>query len=315
MARPRGANRRRFVLALVLLTSVTLITLDTRNGRSGPLGAVGRAAHTIVSPIEGAVSSVTRPIGDWWSGMIDSGSIKKENRRLRQQLAELQGEQRRFDDALQQNSNFRRLLELQQNFLDTAKPIAARVIDRDPGNFESTLTIDRGTKDGIAEGMPVVAPGGVVGHVIEVWRNGAKVRVLTDPESAIAVRPITHPVTGIAQGREGSDEIFVDDFGAHAPVRKGDQVVTANIANSVYPPDLPVGTVTGVDEQSAGLGLSASIKPYVNVNELQFVEVLRWVPGQGSVVTTTTTTTSTTTTTTVPGASTTTTSTTTVGGP
>ncbi len=103
MARPRGANRRRFVLALVLLTSVTLITLDTRNGRSGPLGTVGRAAHTIVSPIEGAVSSVTRPIGDWWSGMIDSGSIKKENRRLQQQVAELQGEQRRFNDALSSN--------------------------------------------------------------------------------------------------------------------------------------------------------------------------------------------------------------------
>ena len=306
MARPRGANRRRFVLAVVLLTSVTLITLDTRNGRSGPLGAVGRAAHTIVSPIEGAVSSITRPIGDWWSGLVDSGSIKKENRRLRERVSELEGEQRRAADALQRNRELSSLLNLQQSFLDTAKPIAARVVNRDPGNFESTLTIDRGTQDGIADGMPVVAPGGVVGHVIEVWRNGAKVRVLTDPESAIAVRPVAHPVTGIAQGHEGSDEIFVDDFGAHARVHKGDEVVTANIANSVYPPDLLVGTVTGVDEQSADLGLSARIKPYVKVDELQFVEVLRWVPGQGPVVTTTTTTT---TTTTLPGASTTTTTT------
>jgi len=311
MARPRGANRRRFVLALVLLTSVTLITLDTRNGRSGPLGAVGRAAHTIVSPIEGAVSSVTRPIGDWWSGLIDSGSIKKDNRRLQQQVAELKGQQRRWADAIQQNRDLRSVLGLQQSFLDVARPIAARVIDRDPGNFESTLTIDRGTRDGIAEGMPVVAPDGVVGHVIEVWRNGAKVRVLTDPESAIAVRPITHPVTGIAQGQEGSDEIVVDDFGVNAPVKMGDEVVTANIANSVYPPDLPVGTVTGVDEQSAGLGKSARIKPFVKPDELQFVEVLRWVPGQGPVVTTTTTTT---TTTTMPGASTSTSTVTTTTG-
>ena len=52
MARPRGANRRRFVLALVVLTSLTLITLDSRSGRTGPLGVVGRLAHTIVSPIE-----------------------------------------------------------------------------------------------------------------------------------------------------------------------------------------------------------------------------------------------------------------------
>jgi len=305
MARPRGANRRRFVLALVVLTCVTLITLDNRSGRSGPLGAVGRAAHTIVSPVQGAISSITRPVGDWWSGLVDSGSIKEENRDLRRRVAELEGERQKAAVASQLNEELQAQVDLRERLLQPANPVTARVIDRDPGNFDSTLTIDRGTRDGVAEGMPVMAPNGVVGHVIEVWRNGAKVRVLTDPESAIAVRPIAHPVTGIAQGREGSDEIVVDDFGARSGVEKGDEVVTANIRNSLYPPDLPVGEVTGVDEQSARLGLSASIKPFVDFGELQFVQVLRWVPGQSAVVTTTTTTT---TTTTVPGASTTTTS-------
>jgi len=305
MARPRGANRRRFVLALVVLTCVTLITLDNRSGRSGPLGAVGRAAHTIVSPVQGAISSITRPVGDWWSGLVDSGSIKEENRDLRRRVAELEGERQKAAVASQLNDELQAQVDLRERLLQPANPVTARVIDRDPGNFDSTLTIDRGTRDGVAEGMPVMAPNGVVGHVIEVWRNGAKVRVLTDPESAIAVRPIAHPVTGIAQGREGSDEIVVDDFGARSGVEKGDEVVTANIRNSLYPPDLPVGEVTGVDEQSARLGLSASIKPFVDFGELQFVQVLRWVPGQSAVVTTTTTTT---TTTTVPGASTTTTS-------
>jgi len=305
MARPRGANRRRFVLALVVLTCVTLITLDNRSGRSGPLGAVGRAAHTIVSPVQGAISSITRPVGDWWSGLVDSGSIKEENRDLRRRVAELEGERQKAAVASQLNDELQAQVDLRERLLQPANPVTARVIDRDPGNFDSTLTIDRGTRDGVAEGMPVMAPNGVVGHVIEVWRNGAKVRVLTDPESAIAVRPIAHPVTGIAQGREGSDEIVVDDFGARSGVEKGDEVVTANIRNSLYPPDLPVGEVTGVDEQSARLGLSASIKPFVDFGELQFVQVLRWVPGQSAVVTTTTTTT---TTTTVPGWSTTTTS-------
>jgi rod shape-determining protein MreC len=247
------------------------------------------------------MSSVTRPISDWWGGMIDSGSIKKENRDLRRRLAELEGEKEKAAIAAQLNRELQAQVDLRGTLLEAANPVTARVIDREPGNFESTLTIDRGTEDGIADGMPVIAPNGVVGHVIEVWRNGAKVRVLTDPESAIAVRPITDPVTGIAQGREGSDEIVVDDFGVDAPVKKGDVVVTANIANSLYPPDLGVGEVTGVDKQAAGLGTSATIKPFVDFAELQFVQVLRWVPGQGPVATTTTTTT---TTTTSPGAST-----------
>jgi len=291
------------VLALVLLTAVTLITLDTRSGRSGPLGAVGRLAHTIVSPIQGAVDSVTHPVGDWWSGMVDSGSLKKENRDLRDRLADLEGEQQKAAIATELNRELQAEVDLRNGLLEVANPVTARIIDRDPGNFDSTLTIDRGTRDGVAEGMPVIAPKGVVGHVIQVWRNGAKVRVLTDPDSAIAVRPITHPVTGIAQGRAGSDELAVDDFGVNAAVAKGDEVVTANIANSLYPPDLAVGTVTAVEKQSAGLGTSARIAPSVDFGELQFVQVLRWVPGQGPVATTTTTTT---TTTTAPGASTTT---------
>src|ERR1700748_2896616 len=99
MARPR-TNRRRFVLVLVILTSLTLITLDSRNGRSGPLGAVGRVAHTIVSPIQGATSSVARPIGDWWSGVVDSGSLKHENRKLRAEVAELRGRENRVRVAI-----------------------------------------------------------------------------------------------------------------------------------------------------------------------------------------------------------------------
>ena len=58
MAIARRTSRRRYVLLVIVLTAVTLITLDSRGGRSGPLGALGRAAHTLVSPIQGAVDSV-----------------------------------------------------------------------------------------------------------------------------------------------------------------------------------------------------------------------------------------------------------------
>ena len=311
MARPRSANRRRFVLALVVLTCLTLITLDSRSGRTGPLGAAGRLAHTIVSPIQRATSAVARPVGDWWSGLIDSGSLKRDNRRLRAQIAELRGKQSEAAVAIAQNKELKRLLNL--GFLSTARPITARVIDRDPGNFESTITIDRGQEAGIQKDMAVYAFRGVVGHVIDSWHGGAKVRVLTDPESAIAVRTTKHPVTGIAQGHAGGRDLVVADFDETAKVRRRDEVVTADLANSVFPPDLPVGVVTSVEKQPAGLGLIVHIDPYVDFDALEFVEVLRWVPGEGPVVSTTTTTTTTTlpsasTTSTLPSASSTTTS-------
>lgn len=303
MPRPRSANRRRFVLALIVLTSLTLITLDTRSSGSGPLGAVGRGAHSVVSPLQRGFAAVARPIGDWWSGVVDSGDLKRENRSLRRQIAELRGKQRAVGVALGQDALLKRLLSLGQRLSASAKPVAARVVDRDPGNFESTMTLDRGTEAGVEDGMAVLAPDGVVGHVIRSWRGGSEVRVLTDPESAIAVRTTKHPVTGIAQGHSGSHELTAADFEASAQVNKGDDVVTSDLANSVYPPDLPVGRVQSVDVQSAGLGLVVHIHPFVDFDALEFVMVLRWVPGEGRVVpipptTTTTTTTSTSSTTT-----------------
>ena len=66
--------------------------------------------------------------------------------------------------------------------------VTARVVNRSPGNFESTVTIDKGEESGISPDMPVIGPGGLVGRVLEAWNGGAKVLLLIDPESDVGVR-------------------------------------------------------------------------------------------------------------------------------
>ena len=309
MARPRGASRRRFVLALVVLTALTLITLDTRNGRSGPLGALGRAAHTILSPFQRVGSDVASPVGDWWGGLVDSGKLKRENRSLRRQVTALRSQQEAAQAALHLYAQLKHLAELSDQLFGNAKPITARVIGGNNGNFGSTITIDRGQEVGIEKGMAVVVAEGVVGHVIDAWHGGAEVRLLIDPESAIAVRTISNPANGTAQGHAGGSDLVIDDFDAGTKVKRGDVVITAEVQGSLFPPDLPVGTISSVEVRPAGLGLVVHVTPVVDFESLEFVDVLRWAPGEGPVVSTTTTTTTTpATTTTVPGATTTTTS-------
>jgi rod shape-determining protein MreC len=292
------------VLLLLVLTAVTLITLDARGGRSGSLGAVGRAAHTVVSPIERGVSAAVRPIGDWWDGVVDAGDLKRENRELEQRVAELEGQQNAAEHAITENEQFKELLQLP--ILSEVPKVAARVVNRDPGNFESTLTIDKGSEVGIARDMPVLAGKGLLGKVIEVWRGGAKVRVLVDSDSAVGVQTEQKPghdsTTGIAQGRAGSRDIVVEDFDVEKPVRVGDPIVTSGLENSVFPYGLPVGKVVKVERLEGGLGTRVRIRPYVDFDGVAYVIVLKWVPGEGPVVATTTTpTTAPPPTTTVPG--------------
>jgi rod shape-determining protein MreC len=307
----RRASRRRYVLLLIVLTCITLITLDSRNGRTGPLGALGRVAHRVVSPVQGAVDDVARPVGDWWSGVVDSGDLKKKNRDLEQQIAALKGQQTSAAEAIKENSNLKALLKLTDALL--VKNVTGLIVGRDPGNFDPTLTIDRGSESGIAVDMPVIAPEGIVGKVIEAWNGGAKIQVLTDPDFSVGVQTPGHgasfATTGIASGQPGSHDLLVE-FDAGTKVLPNDPIVTS-AQSTLFPSGLPVGTIHSAANQQGDTGVNAMITPYVHLGALQHVTVLLWTQGTpGPVLPTTTTTTKTTTTTTTTNTSSTSTSTT-----
>jgi len=309
MAGARRASRRRYVLLVIVLTCLTLITLDTRSGRTGPLGSVGRLAHRVMNPIEGAVDDVTRPIGDWWSGLVDSGNLKRDNRRLEQENAALRGKQTSAEEAIKENEELKKLLQLHS--LLEIDSVNGLIVGRDPGNFDPTLTIDKGSESGISVDMPVIAPEGIVGKVIEVWNGGSKIQVLTDPQFSVGVQTPGHGVlapatTGVASGQVGSHDLAVV-FDAGTKVRVGDAIVTSP-QSTLFPPGLPVGTISSVTVQPGATGVDATITPYVHLGALQYVTVLLWPDGHtGPVLRTTTTTTSTSstsTTSTLPGSST-----------
>jgi rod shape-determining protein MreC len=310
----RRASRRRYVLLLIVLTCLTLITLDARNGRSGPLGALGRLAHRVVSPVQGAVDDVARPVGDWWSGITDSGNLKKKNRQLEQEVAALKGRQTAAAEAIKENSDLKALLKLTDALL--VKNVAGLIVGRSPGNFDPTLTIDKGSESGIAVDMPVIAPEGIVGKVLEVWNGGAKIQVLTDPDFAVGVQTPGHgaspATTGIASGQVGLHDLAVQ-FDVGTKVLIHDPIVTS-AQSTLFPSGLPVGTISKAGNLPGNTGVSAQITPYVHLGALQHVTVLLWAQGAtGPVLPTTTTTTTSTTstsTTTLPG----TTSTTRIGG-
>jgi rod shape-determining protein MreC len=313
MAGARRASRRRYVLLVIVLTCLTLITLDTRSGRSGPLGVMGRIAHRIVGPVQGAVDDGARPVSDWWDGITNSGRLKRENRRLQEEIAALRGKETQADEAIKENNELKKSLALHNALL--VKNVTGLVVGRDPGNFDPTLTIDKGSETGISVDMPVIAPEGIVGKVIEVWSGGAQIQVLTDPNFSVGVQTPGHggspPTTGIASGQADSHDLAVE-FDAGTKVIVGDQIVTSP-QSTLFPSGLVVGTIATETNQPGNTGVNATIAPYVHLGALQHVTVLLWSPGTTAPVlptTTTSTPATSTTTTTLPG----TTTTTRVGG-
>ena len=265
------ANRRRTILALIVLTAITLITLDVRG--AGPFSAVRGGAHDVVNPVAGASDAVFSPVGDWIDGVTSAAALKDENARLRRRLDSTRGRQASARSATEENKELKKLLDLP--FVDDADSIAAPVVDGAPSNFELTVQIGKGESDGVGVDMPVVTGAGLVGRVLAVSRDRATVLLVTDPQSGVGVKIEKSGTTGVVKGRGDSGTVRADFVDPSAAVTKGEIVYTSGQQNSPFPSAIPVGTVSKVTKARGDLQQDILVKPLVDVSGLDYVKVLR----------------------------------------
>jgi rod shape-determining protein MreC len=270
------ANRRRTILALIVLTAVTLITLDVRG--TGPISAVRGGAHDVVNPIAGASDAVFSPVGDWIDGVTSATALKDENARLRRRLDSTRGRQVSARAATEENKELKKLLDLP--FVEDADSIAAPVVDGAPSNFELTVRIGKGESDGVGVDMPVVTGAGLVGRVLEVSRDRSTVLLITDPQSGVGVKIEKSGTTGVVKGRGDGNTVRADFVDPNAAVTKGEIAYTSGQQNSPFPSAIPVGTVSKVTKTLGDLQQDILVKPLVDVSHLDYVKVLR--PSSGA---------------------------------
>jgi len=275
--RSRARSTRLLVVALVSISLVT-ITVDYRQGNDGPLATLGDAALVVISPLQEAVSKITRPVGNFFSTLVRLPSIRHERDVLRDrvaaletQLAETQADQARLLEL-------EALLGLQSSLGPKIETVAAQVIANGVSNFEWTITIDQGSGDGVAEDLPVIAAAGLVGHVIQVGPSSSVVQLIIDPDSFVAGRLDISRQTGLLSG-EGPDDLRMSLVESTIEVMPDERVVTAGyripgVAQSLYPPNVLIGTVSRVLEEESALEKFLTVRPAVDFSTLSLVLVV-----------------------------------------
>lgn len=274
MAVYRRSRRHRFVLVLLVLTSVTAITLDYRG--SAPVEAVRRGARDAFAPVQSAAGRVLAPVGDVFGGITRYRDLKAENRRLRARLEDSRADSVRGADAERVR---RSLLELQDlQFAPSLPAVSARVISAAPSNFQLSLALDRGSDSGIDEGMPVVTGAGLVGRIVDVSRQRSTVLLVTDRTSSVGVRLTGSADVGLAKGAGPREPLRLDLIEVDTPVSVGEAVVTSGLEKSLFPPDIPVGRVRSARLPAGALQQEITVDPVVDLRRLEFVKVLQWRP-------------------------------------
>lgn len=259
-----------------MLTSITVITLDFRGEGSGVIASLREGARDAFAPIRSVGDAVTDPVADFFGGITNYGSLEAENARLRDRVDELERSGLEAADAQREREELLALLELR--FAQDVPQVSARVVSAPVSNFELTVEIDRGSDDGVQEGMPVVAAGGLVGQVVEASGSRAVVLLITDPTSAVGVRLARSGDVGVAEGTGRGRPLEVDFIDARTKVARGEAVVTSGLQNSVFPPSIPVGRVAEAEVPAGAVEQEVTVRPAVDLDRLVFVKVLQWEP-------------------------------------
>ena len=238
---------------LLVLSAITLLTLDFRG--FGPLDTVQRGFRNVFAPVRSGIEMVLSPATDAGHGIFDYGSLKDENRRLREEIDALKGAQ------LQSEVD-----------RETLKRLLAQINSEYVGNFdEYSVEIDKGSNAGLVKDMPVVTSAGLVGRLVEVYATRSRMQLITSPQFAVGVR--VGQEVSLAKGTGSGNPLSAKaSIPIDAPVQVGDPVLTNGQDRSKFPPDIPMGRVKTVDRSSGTVALE--IEPVTNVANLDFVAVI-----------------------------------------
>jgi rod shape-determining protein MreC len=254
----------------LILTALVLITIDFREGE-GPTDAGRDVAATGLAPFERGIARILSPVRRVGDGVVDLFATRSENQRLRAEVEELRERRRAFADLERELAETRALLGYRDDAgLTTA---AARVIAVSPSNFEWTLTIDAGERDGVRRGMAVVSSDGLVGRVLSTTASASRVLLAVDPNFSVAARSVQTSALGLVDGR-GSDAMRFGPLDPRRTVEEGDEIVTATFPGSAIPAGLPIGRIVAQDARSSRLSSVYELLPFVDVTRLDHVLVV-----------------------------------------
>ena len=260
---------RRFSLPLIALGAVLgLVVLYA----AGALRFAEDEARFVLLPVARAFASVGQAVRTR-APFADVSSLQKQVHDLESRVETLSVDYVRLRTLEDENATLR----TQAKFLSTSgfDFVGARVIARNLSPRSSTALIDRGTRDGLGIGMPVVVGEGVlVGKIVSVSERVATVMFVSDPRSRLAAAPVgAMRLYGMIQG-QGNGVAELTLVPQSEPLAHDDVVVTAGTEEKI-PANLPIASVEDVQGKSTDPFKTATLQPLARVERLELVSVLR----------------------------------------
>ena len=268
-------NRMVVTAVAIILIVIIGVTSSERLSLSKPEKFIGN----ILAPVEKLFYNLGKKSSDFFESIKNIGTMKKENEELKIKVIELEEKNRIYEDIIGKSEYLKDEAELMKN--TNYSLIPAQVIGKEPGNWFDRFTIDKGSKDGIKKGDTVIQATeteeniiqeGIVGRVVEVADNWAKVISIIDENSKISFKVIRTQDGGvISRSVDGKLNGYL--FDTKADIMKGDKLFTSGLGG-IFVKDLYIGEITDVIKKDEKLMKSIEIEPAVDFKKLYRVFII-----------------------------------------
>ena len=259
------------LFGIVAIAHIILISTQVNTKRGVPL--LEAVVFGLFAEVQRASNSVAGDVRQWWQDYFALQQVRSENTELKQEVAQLRVRLQQERGQAQQSQTLQRLLSLKTSTM--LSTTAASVIAGGASPEFRTITIDKGTGDGLRPDMAVIAPAGVVGRIIIPSARASKVQLLIDRNAAAGALIERTRAQGVVVGT-GADRLRMDYVPSSADVKAGDTVVTSGI-DGIYPKGFVVGQIESV-QRGAGEYSAIIIRPAVDFSALESVLVVLSLP-------------------------------------
>lgn len=237
-------------------------------------GVLAPAEAVVSAPLNGLsglLNRISLSINAVFEELNSLGQLRERIAALEEQLARRQVELIELREAASDYERLRDLLAYTAP-LEDQEFLPADVIAIEQTGIARSIIINRGTRDGIAVGMPVTTELGLAGRIIDVSANAAQVQLINDENSAVSSRLQTTRAHGSIIG-QASGVLRLTMVDLDEVIEQGDLVITSGLGGN-FPPDIVVGQVTSVRQFEFELFQEAEVRSLFDFDTLELVLVI-----------------------------------------
>ena len=266
-------NKKNTAIGIIITILVLIFLVAVSNTKIEKISQIGNPFTGFVNNIQNGMVYLKNKMAGNDSFFINVEEVKRENEALKKENSELQQALRELEILKAENTSLKEYVNLTDKYSEyTTRP--ADVIQMDISNYSKTIIINVGKNDGIDVNMTVIADKGLVGHVISVTDNTAKVQTIVDTSSSVTSTISTTRDSIVVRGEiDSSNEIKASFIPTDANILEGDIVETSGIGG-IYPKGIHIGIVKKVVNTKNITNRYAIVETAVDFSRLETVLVI-----------------------------------------